>query len=1159
MSPAAPGVFPDLAGDPTNRAIASQREASDPHVSAWVTASAGTGKTKVLTERVLRLLLEGTRPERILCLTFTKAAAAEMATRLSGNLAAWAVVGDGELADLIVELTGEMPGDEVLRAARRLFARVLDAPGGIKILTIHAFCQALLKRFPVEAGVAPHFTVLEERDALDLLSEVQRELLAAAMPGKGHDPAIADALAEVTGHAGEIGFADLVAELTRARGRLRRLIDVTGGIATLEGAIYAGLGISPEDDRATVLTPASMDTAFDGAGLRNAASAMLEKGGVNDQKHGRVIADWLAEPERRHDLFETYESAFVIKDGSRRKSLISKAALATAPGADEILAEEAERLAAVRVRLDAVTVARASAALMRLGAQMLDAYAARKRTRAMLDFDDLILKARGLLADTADAAWVLYKLDGGIDHILIDEAQDTNPDQWAVVQSLAEEFFAGLGARGGGSERPRTVFAVGDVKQSIFSFQGADPSGFGEMREHFSQKVASAGERFEPVGLDVSFRSTRAVLQAVDAVFADDAARDGVAPPGEPITHIAQRREAAGLVELWPAVKPRNPDTPEPWSPPVDRAAADAPRARLAARIAKTIHDWREEGALLDSTGRPIRPSDVMILVRRRRGFVEELVRELRDREVAVAGVDRLVLSDQIAVMDLAALGRFLVLPQDDLTLAALLKSPLVGLNEDQLFTLAHDRGRETLWAVLARRAGEDPAFMEAHKILARLLARVDFAPPYELFAEVVEAAGGRKAFAARLGHEAEDAVDEFLSLALDYERTHTPSLQGFLHWLEAGETEVKRDLEQGERDEVRVMTIHGSKGLQAPIVFLADTMALPPTGDPMILWPGPNGPRAPVWAPNRKLERSVDAGARDAINAKRLEEYRRLLYVAMTRAEDRLYICGWETRNSPSMECWYNLAAQGLQGVGEAVAFDFGDGWAGEGRRIISGTPEPAAGIEEADAAPSAPEAWAHKAPAPEPAPPRPFAPSRPAEDDPPVRAPLGPDEGDRFRRGLIVHRLLQSLPDLPQAAREAAARRYLGRPTHGLGEPERAALLAETLAVLEAPEHAALFGPGSLAEVPITGVVGEQVISGQVDRLCVNEAGVTILDYKTNRPPPHRVEDVASVYLRQMAAYRAVLRLIYPGRPVGAALLWTDGPRLMMLPGALLDVHAP
>jgi ATP-dependent helicase/nuclease subunit A len=335
--------------------------------------------------------------------------------------------------------------------------------------------------------------------------------------------------------------------------------------------------------------------------------------------------------------------------------------------------------------------------------------------------------------------------------------------------------------------------------------------------------------------------------------------------------------------------------------------------------------------------------------------------------------------------------------------------------------------------------------------------------------------------------------------------------------------------------------------------------MALPPTRTPLILWPGPRGPRAPIWAPTRRLERSLDEGARAAIDARRLEEYRRLLYVAMTRAEDRLYVCGWETKNKPTPDCWYRLIEAGLADEGAPAAFDFGGGWAGEGRRIVSGTPEPVAEAAAPEEAVEPLPGWAALSPEPEPIPPRPFAPSRPGEDEPPVRTPLGADDGARFRRGLIIHRLLQSLPDLPPGKRVAAAKRFLARPGHDLDEKTRETLLAETMAVLEAPEHAALFGPGSLAEVPVTGVIGEQVISGQVDRLCVTPGAVTILDYKTNRPPPREIEAVAPVYLQQMAAYRAVLRKVYPGRAVGAALLWTDGPQLMFLPDAALDRHQP
>ncbi len=1079
-----------------------------------------------------------------------------MASRLSRALSRWAVIGDGALAETLTGLTGQAPDREGLLAARRLFAQVLDAPGGVKIQTIHAFCQALLKRFPVEAKLAPHFTVLEERDALDLIDEAQHEVLAGAMPVEGGEPGeIAEALAAVTAEAVEQTFTKLMRELTAERGRLQRLIGEAGGIEPLIARIYAMLGVDPAETRQSLLEPACAEEAFAGEALQMAAEAMLE-GGVNDRKHGALIADWLAAPGRRIENFELYEAAFFTLKGEIRKTLISKNSLAAEPGSDEVLAREAERLARIRARLDAMLVAKSSAGLIRIGAAILQSYERRKRLGALLDYDDLILKTRALLSGQGMAAWVLYKLDGGIDHVLIDEAQDTNPDQWAVAKALTGEFFAGEGARPG----PRTVFAVGDTKQSIFGFQGADPDAFAETRDYFAERVQGAGQVWRQVDLQVSFRSTSAVLGAVDAVFADEAARDGVVGEGESVQHRAERVGAPGLVELWPPVRPQPEEETLPWMPPAAQIPGYSPRARLAERIADTVKGWIDKGEILASRGAPIRAGDVLVLVRRRKGFVEELVRALKQRGVAVAGVDRMVLGEQIAVMDLMALGRFLLLPQDDLNLAALLKSPLLGLGEDQLFALAHGRGKASLWSVLASHPGGDEAIAQAHRMLAGLLAEADFTPPFELYASILEARGGRRRLLARLGPEAEDAIDEFLNLALAYERGHTPSLQGFLHWIDAGETTVKRDLQQDGRDEVRVMTVHGAKGLQAPIVFLADTMGLPPTDAPLILWPGQDGLDAPLWAPRRALEKSVAEKPRAAIDQRRLREYRRLLYVAMTRAEDRLYVCGWETKHAPPDGAWYAAMAKGLAGLGAPVHFDFGPDWQGEGRRLEAGGDAATVVVDMAKPARAEPmPAWALAPPVDEPAPPRPIAPSRDTGSEPPVRSPFGEDAGRRFRRGLVIHRLLQTLPDLPVARRQAACQRYLALPAHGLDDSERAAIEAETLAVIQAPAHARLFGPGSLAEVPIVGVVGSQVVSGQVDRLVVSGEEIAIIDYKTNRPPPREPGGVAEIYLRQMAAYRAVLSLIYPDRPVRCLLLWTDGPSLMALDGAVLDAHAP
>jgi ATP-dependent helicase/nuclease subunit A len=1133
-----------------------QRQATDVAASVWVAASAGTGKTKLLTDRVLALMLAGSSPTRILCLTFTKAAAAEMANRINERLGDWATVGDGKLAQDVAALMGAMPDAAMLQRARRLFARVLDAPGGMRIETIHAFCQSLLRRFPIEAGVAPHFDVMDERSADEALAQARETVLAAARDG---DPALRAALAEATRHVSEQRFDELMRALASERARLRRAVagNPERFAATLADLLEVVPGIT-EDGIIAGATVAA-DDACDAIALRRAAALMVNEGGSRDRERGAGIARWLAEPTLQAQTFDDYLDVFFTQEGPRRVDIITRRLAAREPWAAAALDAEVKRLEDVIAARDAAALFAATSALVRLGSALLAAYERHKTARALLDYDDLVLKTRDLLQRPGVAPWVLFKLDGGLDHILVDEAQDTNPEQWQVVQTLADEFFVGEGARA----EQRTVFAVGDAKQSIYSFQRADPQEFLRLRRHFAERVAAAQQRWRVVALDMSFRSTDAVLGLVDAVFARAEAQDGVALDGAAIRHRPFRAQHAGLVELWPAVEPDSAAEPPAWEPPLEQRRARAAQARLARAIAGTLRHWLDQGERLPARGRAVRPGDVMVLVRRRGPFVSELVRALKKVDVDVAGVDRMLLTEQLAVEDMMALGRFLLLPEDDLTLATVLKGPLFGIDEEALFQLAYGR-RFSLWHEVRRRAGDDARFAHAGEVLGGLLARADFAPPYELFAEVL-ALGGRKAALSRLGPEAADPLDEFLSLALAYERMHGPSLQGFLHWLASGATEVKRDLEQRGRDEVRILTVHGAKGLQAPIVFLPDTLQVPNQLLPL-LWT-PSG--LPLWHAHKRCGARAWETAKAEAKRQREAEYRRLLYVALTRAEDRLYVCGWRTKQLPGAGCWYHLVEQGIQNAAgaEPVAIDLtgvagADGWRGRGWRLATTQrtePDGSGKMPElVDPGVRLPD-WALRLPAPEPTPPRPLAPSRPGRSDPAARSPLGAEEGAGLLRGRLVHRLLQSLPELAPAAREAAARRYLALPVHGLAPTAQAALVDETLAVLDHPDFAPLFAPGSQAEVPVVALLGGRALAGQIDRLVVTADAVMIVDYKTLRPPPRDEAMVPAAYLDQLAAYRAAIAAIYPRRTVRCALLWTEGPRLMPVSSTLLDRHAP
>ena len=1135
----------------------AQQRASDPAASVWVGASAGTGKTKVLTDRVLRLLLGGTAPERILCLTFTRAAAAEMALRITRELARWTVADEEALADALAGLTGARPRRATLDRARRLFAAVLDVPDGLKIQTIHAFCQSLLRRFPLEAGVAPNFEIADERMSRALLGAARARLLGSARPET--DEALASALATMTAVIGEESFGALLADVSRERDRFAALIARHGGVGGAIRALRARLGVAEGATADGLLAEACADGAFDEESLARAAR-VLTGGTVTDQRRGHKIAAWLdADHEGRRSGFLAYRRAFFSQKDEPLQRLVTRKLGDAHPEAADALAEEQERIGAFLARWNAARVAESSAALIAVAARHLHLYDDEKARHAVLDYGDQIALSQGLLARAGIAPWVLYKLDGGLDHLLIDEAQDTSPTQWAVIAALAEEFFAGEGARA----KPRTLFAVGDEKQSIFSFQGADARALVAAHRQFRHRAEDAGQPWESLPLAESFRSTGAVLGVVDAVFAQPQARAGVTAEAVPIRHQVHRKGAAGRVELWLPVVPEERKPIEAWALPVVREGADDPAARLAALIADRVASWTQGPAAagddgwLEARGRAIRPGDVMVLVRRRGPFVDHLLRAFKARSVPVAGIDRMVLTEQLAVMDLIALGEFCLLPGDDLTLATVLKSPLIGLDEDALFALAYERGDASLWATLARRRGENAAFANAYEALASLRNDADTTAPFEFYSEVLGARGGRAALLGRLGPESGDAIEEFLALALAYGRSHPPSLQGFLHWVQDGRAEIARDFEQG-RDEVRIMTVHGAKGLEAPVVFLPDTMRKPLARDALVWLEEERADLGVVAAdgvlfPGRaNREDPVTREARAQARTAQEEEYRRLLYVAMTRAEDRLYVCGWQGRDTPPEDCWYALVRAGMKGLAGVEPLTMpGDAAPQDARGLVCAEPQTAPFAVTAEPAPedSAPPPLPLELlapPAAEPPAPRPLAPSRAL----PEPAPHSPVDGAGRRarlRGIAAHKLLEHLPALSPAERPDAARRLL-RST-SLDEGEREALAGAMIALVADPAFAALFAADALAEAPISAVVGDRVISGQIDRLLVREREVIALDYKTGRAPPEGESAVPEAYRAQMESYRTALAAVFPDRKITCGLLFVDAPRLIWL----------
>jgi ATP-dependent helicase/nuclease subunit A len=1166
---------PDTVLDETRR---NQGAAADPKSSAWVSANAGTGKTHVLTMRVLRLLLADTPPERILALTYTKAAAAEMSKRVFDHLAGWVTAPDAKLKAKLEELLDRAPSWDEMQRARQLFAIAIETPGGLKVQTIHAFCERLLQRFPLEAGVAPGFAILDDQERSALLREAIDEVLTEAT-SKAKSP-IAKALQSAIGFATEGDFDLLLGEALRERDWLSaavRLDDEEAGDFAGAEAIYRvalGLGEHASLDEVTK----QLDGLLPKAELTRVRD-VLGAGSTTDVKIAAHFAAALKAGGAARRI-EAFEDAFLISSGEPRKSMMTKPLAAEHPDVDALLVRARDRFADLHAERNRLVLLDAAIALLRLGNAVMQRYAEAKARRAALDFDDLIVRASNLLGTSAAVEWVLYKLDGGLDHILVDEAQDTSPVQWQVVRSLAEEFFSGTGAR----DVTRTLFAVGDEKQSIYGFQGAAPHMFADTGKAFAEHAGRAKLPWRNVPLTLSFRSVAPLLQAVDRIFADPARVPGLTAASEAIRHAVHRSGHAGLIEVWPTEKPETVERGEPWSP-LDDNSASSPVVRLATRIAGEIAHWLKSKETLASEGRPIRAGDILILVRKRAPFAPVMVSALKARGIKVAGADRLMLIEQIAVQDLMALGDFICLPDDDLALAAVLKSPLIGLDDNNLLGLAPKR-KGSLWQALLGAAAANADLNAAAEQLRRWRARAERVPPFEFYAGLLDGEGMRTAMLQRLGPEAAEPMDELLNKALAYDAGAPPTLLGFLGWLREGAPEVKRDMEQG-RDEVRVMTVHGAKGLEAPIVFLPDTCSTRSARRPGGLLrleqaTRPSGLPPPFLWPVKGTSKvaAVQAARADADRAE-AEERNRLLYVALTRARDRLYVAGFESvQGTPSPNSWYRLIRDGLNGELREVADRDGQPvWRIETKQTV----KPVAGKVATVAAAGAmrlPD-WAKQAAPAEPLLTVPLSPSRlaPLETDeegdpkeaphrryaePPPLGPLALADESRFLRGTLIHALLEHLPTLPQEGWAEAAEAFVEARGDALPRAARKAIVAETLAVLREPAFAALFGPDSRAEVAIAAEVprpdgtGPALrLTGKIDRLARDGDSVLIVDYKTNRPPPDAPDRVADAYLLQLAAYRLCVGRIFPGRRVRAAILWTDGPRIMEIPQATLDSY--
>ncbi len=1168
-------TLPESPAEWLNWTSKQQALASDPGRFAWVSANAGSGKTHVLTQRVIRLLLSGARPSSILCLTYTKAAASEMSNRVLKTLSRWATLDDDALAAEIARMEGRPTADALLSPARQLFARALETPGGLKIQTIHAFCEALLHQFPLEANVAGHFSVLDDRAAAALLSEARRSLLMATTSAEETELAAAFETALLLGD--DTGLEKLLSEIVESHTALVRFHQYCDNHGGSERVVRQALDLRTEESVTDIYGSIFPIAGFSNTELAAFRELAHDKGGAKPKDVATLLAQ--ATRSEGEEAFSKLVKAFLTAKHEAKaiSGIASKAMLDADPSLPERIEAAQTQILERLNRLKTVRLFEASMAAITLARRLNSEYEELKKRQGHLDFDDLISKTADLLTKDDAAPWIHYKLDQGIDHVLVDEAQDTSPLQWAVVRSLTEEFLTGETARGQG----RTLFAVGDEKQSIYSFQGARPERFSEEGRDVRIKAEGAQLVFSDIRLPLSFRSTQDVLSAVDQVFARPDHAKGLTAEGGDVIHQSSRVGHAGAVDVWEMIAPEQTPDEADWTEPFDATPESTPPALLARRIADTIAELLRDGSIIEKgESRRIDPSDILVLVRKRGGFTNALTRALKARgDIPVAGADRLLLTDHIAVQDLIALGRFAVLPKDDLSLASLMKSPLAGLSEENLLSAAAYREKgESLWERLNRlgQSGEAPFARLCEKLTGWINAARG-QNPFEFYASVLGAGGGRRHFLARLGSEVTDILDEFLGLALSYEASGLPGLQSFLSLLDQDPPSIKREQDKA-RNEVRIMTVHASKGLEAPVVFMVDDGGAAFNANHLAKFrfvKTENGPaEVPLWISTSETNTAVTAADAEKRKLSAEDEYRRLLYVSMTRAADHLIICGYrKTRENP--DSWHNMVWRALEEDTERCApAEFGTGdnrWAGLKWRVPGhdrGKP-----ITEKSGATKLheplPASLFHPLPT-KPDLPRPLSPSGAGalidrEDGSAAGSRLfgksSVDANVALKTGHAVHRLFQVLPDMEPGRRESAAERYLRSALPFADRSVRQDLQDKVFAVLNDERLFPIFADTAQAEVNVMGVLtlenGDFAVSGRIDRLAVDDNRVLVADFKTNRNAPENQAAIPEDHGTQMAIYREILKPLYPGRSIECCLIYTSNGRVFMLDQNEMEHH--
>ncbi|MEE2694200.1 MAG: double-strand break repair helicase AddA [Pseudomonadota bacterium] len=1122
--------------------VSHQRRSANPANSAWVEASAGTGKTKVLVDRILSLLIHGSQAPHILCLTFTRSAAKQMEERLIERLLLWSTIPEKAVQREIQSLTGTPGNADQVKSAQDLYDRVVTAEIRPQFHTIHSFCETLLRKFPQEAGVENNFIVLDEQGSRNLLQKAKDTVLQQ-LHLSGDDQLQRD-ISCISQYSNISGFSTLLDLLIADRRRLEAFV-MRNDSNSMARVISESLNLPTDSCPDLLVDTTCTDASIDVDGLRSSL-ILMQTGSKTDQNRAKIINEWLSAPQHeRRKLFAKYCSAFLTRDQFPIKRLVSANTLAKQPDILSSLKTEQSRLVESTTKIKRAKISQCTTALLNLTKKILQQFSQEKNKQNCLDYDDLIIKVCIALTTGDASAWVLYKIDKSIDHLLIDEAQDTSLEQWEIIKSLTSEFFAGQGAE----QCSRTIFAVGDYKQSIYGFQGASPDSFNRMRNYFRSRADDASAPWADIGLQVSFRSTSPILETVDSTFKETFANSTKAGANEfhSLKHFCWRDQAPGLVELWPILKPAKGQKVEVQPLPTYVSTQGSSRTTLARLVAKKISLLLSNSSC--SHPQTFQPEDIMVLVRRRGPFVSDLLKELKTLKIPVTGIDRISLTDNIAVMDLVSLGNFLLNINDDLSLAEVLKSPLCNLDDRDLFDLAHNR-TGSLWDSLSTLKTTNSHLQDARALLEDMLGKSTHFSPSELYADLIITRNYKKYFVSRIGADCIESINEFLNKSVEYESNNSPSLQGFIHWMQNNGSVTKREPAQNYDKAVKVLTVHGAKGLESPIVFLPDTVQKSRNNNPL-LWL--HSESFPIWIPNAAL---LDPLTQDWMQERRqreAEEYHRLLYVAMTRAKDQLYICGWSETPNVAGDCWHSIVDQSFTNVAEEASENILD-IEGEIKisrilRLANFTPETFTMAETPSSftTPNRIPRWITSNG--EGKFPKPLF-WRASTRKAPLSSLTTPE---------LIANLVNCLYDLPESDREPAADKFVFHLAHQKNPDQLDVVKDWSLKILKSTDLSFLFQDNSQGCLPISGPIkhGRQTLlfHSSIDRLVDSEHSVLLVNFLVRSNCPGRAIDPLGPFVQDLAIKASLAQLVFPKKDVASAILWIDEQKLQNVSQDLLQ----